>query len=118
MISSGYYHTAMIKNDGSLWMCGQNQSGQLGDGTTTNTSKWKKVMTGVRYVSAGGWHTAIIKNDDSLWMCGDNSDGQLGDGARTIKSKSVKIMTDVKKYIVATKTQQLLKKITVYGYVA
>lgn len=47
MISSGYYHTAMIKNDGSLWMCGQNQSGQLGDGTTTNTSKWKKVMTGV-----------------------------------------------------------------------
>ena len=36
MISAGYYHTAMIKNDGSLWMCGYNNHGQLGDGTTTN----------------------------------------------------------------------------------
>ena len=36
MISAGYYHTAMIKNDGSLWMSGLNQYGQLGDGTTTN----------------------------------------------------------------------------------
>ena len=36
MISAGYYHTAMIKNDDSLWMSGLNQYGQLGDGTTTN----------------------------------------------------------------------------------
>lgn len=69
-------------------------------------------------ISSGYYHTAMIKNDGSLWMCGQNQSGQLGDGTRTIKSKPVKIMTDVKKYIVAIKTQQLLKKITVYGYVA
>ena len=78
MISAGYYHTAMIKNDGSLWMCGYNNHGQLGDGTTTDTANWKKIMTGVRYVSAGGWHTAIIKNDNSLWMCGYTDAGRLG----------------------------------------
>lgn len=95
MISSGYYHTAMIKNDGSLWMCGQNQSGQLGDGTTTNTSKWKKVMTGVRYVSAGGWHTAIIKNDDSLWTWGYNEYGEIGNNTTTACYAPQKIMTGV-----------------------
>ena len=112
MISSGYYHTAMIKNDGSLWMCGQNQSGQLGDGTTTNTSKWKKVMTGVRYVSAGGWHTAIIKNDDSLWMCGQAQAGRLGNGEEGTVSQAtpVKIMTDVKKVYCGRENTAIIKK--------
>lgn len=75
-------------------------------------------MTNVASVSAGTWHTAILKNDGSLWMCGSNGYGKLGDGTTTSKATPVKIMTDVKKYIVAAKTQQLLKKITVYGYVA
>lgn len=111
MISSGYYHTAMIKNDGSLWMCGQNQSGQLGDGTTTNTSKWKKVMTGVRYVSAGGWHTAIIKNDDSLWMCGQAQAGRLGNGEEGTVSQAtpVKIMTNVASVSAGTWHTAILK---------
>ena len=111
MISSGYYHTAMIKNDGSLWMSGRNQSGQLGDGTTTNTSKWKKVMTGVRYVSAGGWHTAIIKNDDSLWMCGQAQAGRLGNEEEGTVSQAtpVKIMTNVASVSAGTWHTAILK---------
>ena len=31
-ISAGDYHTAIIKNDGTLWMCGDNSCGQLGIG--------------------------------------------------------------------------------------
>jgi alpha-tubulin suppressor-like RCC1 family protein len=32
------YHTAAVKNDGTLWAWGRNDSGQLGDGT--NASKF------------------------------------------------------------------------------
>ena len=96
MISSGYYHTAMIKNDGSLWMCGQNQSGQLGDGTRTIKSKPVKIMTDVKKVYCGHKNTAIIKKDNSLWVCGLNNYGQIGDGTTTNRYTPVKVMTGVK----------------------
>ncbi|MCL1865473.1 MAG: RCC1 domain-containing protein, partial [Spirochaetes bacterium] len=33
-VYAGYGHTAAIKTDGSLWAWGQNNYGQLGDGST------------------------------------------------------------------------------------
>lgn len=33
--NSSSYHTLAIKTDGTLWAWGQNNTGQLGDGTTT-----------------------------------------------------------------------------------
>lgn len=37
-ISEGHGHTAAIKTDGTLWTLGWNQSGQLGNGTNTNSN--------------------------------------------------------------------------------
>ena len=37
-VVAGYYHTLAIKSDGTLWTWGWNGTGQLGDGTTTNSS--------------------------------------------------------------------------------
>ena len=34
-VSAGEFHSAAIKEDGSLWLWGYNGRGQLGDGTTT-----------------------------------------------------------------------------------
>ena len=94
-VSAGYYGTAILKTDGSLWMWGNNRYGQLGDGTTTTRTTPVKVMTGVKDVSAGWNHTAILKTDGSLWMCGINYDGTLGDGTRTKRSTPVRVMTGV-----------------------
>lgn len=33
-VAAATYHTIMLKTDGSLWACGDNRFGQLGDGTT------------------------------------------------------------------------------------
>lgn len=77
---SGDY-TAAIKTDGSLWMWGYNQKGQLGNGSTETSTVPIKVLDNVAAVSCGRLgHTAAIKTDGSLWMWGSNSDGQLGNG--------------------------------------
>ena len=81
-IDCGYYHTIIIKNDGSLWSCGYNMNGQLGLGNTTDRTTFTKVTTNinndVKEVICGYYHTFIIKNDSSVWCCGVNNNGQLG----------------------------------------
>lgn len=77
-VSAGNHHTALIKNDESLWTCGENGDGQLGDGTYTSRVRFVKAIQGVKSVSAGYDHTAIIKKDGSLWTFGSNLYGQLG----------------------------------------
>ena len=42
-ISSSETHTLAILNNGTLWAWGQNNQGQLGDGTTTATTLFHKV---------------------------------------------------------------------------
>src|ERR1035441_2446002 len=37
-VAAGEYHSLYLKSDGKLWAMGENNHGQLGDGTTTNRS--------------------------------------------------------------------------------
>jgi len=94
-ISCGYYYTGIIKQDGSVWMCGENRYGQLGNDFNINTSnpnpKFKKSIdindmdiSGAIAISCGNSHTGIIKQDGSVWMCGENRYGQLGDGSNNV----------------------------------
>ena len=39
-------HTLIVKKDGSLWACGENGCGQLGDGTTKNRDRPVEIMEG------------------------------------------------------------------------
>ena len=59
-IAAGYYHTVALKSDGTVWAWGNNQFGQLGDGTTTNRSTAAQVsgLSGVRAIAAGHAHLA------------------------------------------------------------
>ncbi len=95
-VSAGDGHTAVIKADGTLWMCGDNYYGQLGIPGEQSIDIPTKVMDGVKSVSAGEGHTAILKNDGSLWMCGYNEYGQLGDGSGTNADRPFKLMEGVK----------------------
>lgn len=77
-IAAGFHNVIAIKNDGSLWGCGENADGQLGDGTTVNRCSPVKIMEDVAQVSAGRRHTLAIKTDSTLWTWGT---GALGDGS-------------------------------------
>ena len=80
-VDLGSSHTAAIKTDGTLWVWGGNNYGQLGtnDGIIKSTpvttfaggTNWKQV-------SCGPSHTAAIKTNGTLWVWGNNFSAQLG----------------------------------------
>ena len=80
----GDMHTcALRQNDSRLFCWGNNEQGQLGDGTTKNKYDPTQINDSADYVSisAGQYHTCAIRQNDSRVLCwGANSYGQLGDG--------------------------------------
>ncbi len=67
----------------SLWTWGNNQYGQLGDGSTENVPSPKEIAPGVEWksISSSSTVSLAIKSDGSLWAWGKNTYGQLGDGS-------------------------------------
>jgi alpha-tubulin suppressor-like RCC1 family protein len=81
-----------IKTDGTLWLWGDNQWGQLGDNTTTNRSSPVQTVaagTNWKQVSMGRFNTGAIKTDGTLWLWGRNNNGQLGDNSTTQQNSPV-----------------------------
>jgi alpha-tubulin suppressor-like RCC1 family protein len=78
-------HVGVLRTDGTLWTWGNNVTGQLGDGTTTNRSLPAQLgMVNTWQAVAGGFgHTVALRADGSLWAWGDNQYGQLGTGTLT-----------------------------------
>ena len=80
-IICGNSHTFMVKNDGTVWSCGNNGYGQLGLGINTNQTTFTQVtknVSNVKEIICGGLHVFMVKNDGTAWSCGENSSGQLG----------------------------------------
>lgn len=80
-VASSFNHTCAIYGSGGLHCWGLNASGQLGDGTTTNSVIPVVVpgLIGVTSVSAGRVHTcAIAQGVVKCW--GEGIEGQLGNG--------------------------------------
>lgn len=84
-IASGWSHTLALVSDGSVLAWGNNESGQLGDGTRTHRSSPVPVrgLTGVKALAAGGAHNLALCADGSVLAWGGNGGGALGDGTRT-----------------------------------
>jgi alpha-tubulin suppressor-like RCC1 family protein len=78
--------TQLIGSDGIVRSAGSNETGSLGDGTTTarNTYAPVSVVTGAVAVGAGGRSFgAAVKSDGTTYTWGDNSAKQLGNSAIT-----------------------------------
>jgi alpha-tubulin suppressor-like RCC1 family protein len=77
--------TVAILSGGSVWSWGNNQRGQLGNGTETSSDVPVRVHlpNGVRFakVNSGGYTSFAIDSTGRLWAWGGNQNGQLGSGS-------------------------------------
>jgi uncharacterized repeat protein (TIGR02543 family) len=88
-------HSAALTSDGRVFTWGDNNYGQLGDGTTTDRLIPKEITYGfslndgetITQISLGSTHSAALTSDGRVFTWGHNSLGQLGDGT-TINSNS------------------------------
>ncbi|MEO3859830.1 hypothetical protein [Acrocarpospora sp. B8E8] len=81
-VSAGNGHSVAIDALGAVWTWGNNNVGQLGDGTTQRRLSPVKVpgLSGVVDVAAGQDFTLAVTADGAVWAWGNNYVGQLGDG--------------------------------------
>lgn len=99
-VSSGLNFTTFVKNDNTLWGMGENNWGQLGDGTFTNRRSPVQIDTNVSqsFIGSGGYYNVIyVKNDGVLWGLGSNSINQLSSSAESYFTQSIQIDTNVVK---------------------
>ena len=62
-----------------MWSSGQNNYGQLGNGTTNNSTLSKvKIDKKFKQISAGRYNGAAIDVDGNLWTWGSSNNNQLG----------------------------------------
>ena len=78
--------TVAILSNGTVWAWGDNDRGQLGNGTRVSSTVPLRVDVpgGVSFVkvSSGGFASYAIDRLGRLWAWGDNKSGQLGTGSR------------------------------------
>jgi len=83
-VSTSYYHTLILFNDGTVQAFGNNEYGQLGDGTYTEERRTPVDVLGIGkdsgaiQVACGYFHSAVLFKDGTVKTFGRNNNGQLG----------------------------------------
>jgi alpha-tubulin suppressor-like RCC1 family protein len=95
-ISAGEFFSLGVKEDGSLWAWGLNDTGQLGDGTSTSRSVPVRIGTenNWSFVACGENSSFAIKSTGSLYAWGSNDSGQLGVGSGNVRLQPTRVGTD------------------------
>lgn len=120
-LAAGDDHTLFVDGGGILWVMGNNNVGQLGDGGTNNADSPAKI-TGyglhfgngpsptVTAVAARYEHSLYVMSDGSLWAMGQNNHGEFGDGTTANSDTPVEILTNDVVAVAAGAGHTLFKK--------
>lgn len=88
-VSCGYYHSLMLKSDGTVLSCGYNNYGQLGLNSTQSWSVPKQVLgpggigilNNIIQIDAGSHSSVALRNDGTVWTWGSGAYGTMGSGS-------------------------------------
>jgi len=85
-VGAGMEHSCVVNNDQTVSCWGANLSGQLGNGSNTDSlsATLVKNMSKVRALGVGANHTCVLSGTNNTPMCwGENTFGQLGNDSTT-----------------------------------
>lgn len=110
-VIAGAEHSLVLKQNGTLWTCGHNDGGQVGDGSTSNRNAFVRILEDVDTAaigSYGGGYTYALKKDGSLWTWGYNGEGI--DGTWDDLLSPVKVVDNVKCFSICSNSKYAVKK--------
>ncbi len=94
-VAAGLYHSMAVGNNGKLYSWGDNENGQLGNGTLTNSSTPVVVSmpAGVTptAIAGGAHHSFAIGSNGNLYGWGYNGLGELGNGSTSDSTVPVQV---------------------------
>ncbi|MBI3828673.1 MAG: PKD domain-containing protein, partial [Planctomycetes bacterium] len=84
-------HCLALEADATMRAWGNNGTGQLGDGTTTNRTTPVVVsgLSGITKIGTGSSHSLALKSDGTVRAWGANNNSQLGDGTSITRTTAV-----------------------------
>ena len=94
-VGAGARHVCALQGSTQLMCWGNNEYGQLGDGTRTNRRTPVSISFSTQYhefVASGTAHSCVYINNDGLYCWGGGEFGRLGDGARTDRLTPVRVV--------------------------
>jgi alpha-tubulin suppressor-like RCC1 family protein len=92
-IAAGSSHTCVVTAARGIECWGNNEHGQLGNGTMTGSNVPVDVrgLEGVTALTAGWAHTCALTSAGAVWCWGSNKYGELGDGGTEDASIPVRV---------------------------
>jgi alpha-tubulin suppressor-like RCC1 family protein len=79
-VATGWFHSLALGSDGSVWAWGDNQYGELGDGSTSQSDTPVQVtgLSGITQIAAGDDWSLALRSDGTVWAWGNNFYNDLG----------------------------------------
>lgn len=101
MVVQGTSFTGILKADGTVWMSGLNNNGQLGDGTSTYRADLAQVkinentyLNNIVKIASGANHCLAVTKDGEVYAWGLGSSGQLGQNNTANSLYAVKVLDE------------------------
>ena len=94
-MAAGAVHSLALTSAGTIYACGRNNFGQLGNGTTTDSSIPVAVTlpggATATAVAANEFHSLALTSGGTVYAWGHNAFGQLGNGTTTDSTTPVAV---------------------------